>query len=75
MKARPLLSQRSKTIEYDDSFVPELGVDVIFGGGLHWPGFLMFHESGIVEGFCWCEPDLKYDRDGNAIFEHRTTRN
>ncbi len=77
MKPPRLMSEIPKVIQFDESFMPEFDTDVVFAYSIQMHGFLLCHETGPCEMFCWCEPELKsVDPDtGAGTFEHRTIRN
>ena len=72
-----LISDKPKAAHCDDDFVPRLGEDISLANSIFIPGFLMLHELGPMEAFCWCDPEMiKYDDEsGYAVFQHRTLRN
>lgn len=77
----PKISSRKMTVDYSPEFWPELGIDKITDTVIHFPGFYLLHESGPMEGACWCQPEviathLRWDEDEAAeyspIYVHRT---
>lgn len=77
MKIPPkLISPRIGVILYDEDFGPGgEEVDVIFPQSIWMSGFLMFHEIGAHDSYCWCDPEFEgYDADGEPRFRHHTNR-